>query len=620
MVKRLMLLTLVSIIIIPLVGCQSPDHSHRPDENTLYVGSVQTSFPSAYMPWLSREGIAPTIAGMLYDSLFVYDEDSGNYLPAIGREWYYVDQDGEPILTEDGSIDYARLEEIYGDPEHEYLAVKVIIHDTITWSDGEPLTVEDIYYSFDIATNNQLSNHAGALAWTSDLRHKYTNGVLTQQGVFTYDHGAAKQGYAIPIEDRDTVLYLHVNKVLGSVMPLFTSVLILPEHVWSPVVTKESQLNSTAPNEEILYRYSHPVGSGSWVLDAEESGSQQIILHRRKDYHLTKDDGSPLIGLDTIKYVLYQEINVAIYALLKGHIDVLNNSVSSNYLRLFENEDDLFISNAPGQFTQTLVFNLNPVASERNPMRDLLQNRDFRQVMALAINQEELITRVLDGAGLPASAGLMSASLEEFYNPAADSLPTEYAARLAKANALLDTIVPDKDSDGYRLLGGQRISLQILGSPGEQDVISFLQIQFQKIGIEVKYAAKGTQPESTYLYTSRFDMTLHGVTFSLSNVDIMYPAHFQTLGRTSNYGRLVNEELNNVIHEMRFTLDLNTKYDLIKTIQPMIAEEYYKVPLYTSNVISVARTDRFEGFRVVEGATVMNTESLENLRKTKGSR
>ena len=620
MVKRLMLLLVVSIIIIPLVGCQVATQSHRPDPDTLYIGSLQTSFPSAYMPWLSREGIAPTIAGLLYDSLFSYDEESGTFLPSIGLEWYYVDEDGIPIVTEDGAIDYARLEEAYGGPEHQYLAVKVIIHDNITWSDGEPLTVEDVYFSFDIATNNALSNHAGALAWTSDLRHAYTNGVLTQKGLFTYDHGAAQQGYEIAEEDRDRVIYLHVNKVLGSLMPLFTSVLILPEHVWAPVVSFENQLNSTSPNEEILYRYRNPVGSGPWVLNAEESNSQQIVLHRRPDYHLTKEDGSPLIELDTIQFMLYQEINVAIYALLKGHIDLLGNTVSSNYLRLFANEEDIFVSNAPGEFIQTLVFNVNPVASEQNPIRNLLANKEFRKAMALAIDQEELVDKVLDGAGRKESAGLMKASLVDFYNPLADTLPTDAEKRLAEANAILDQMMPERDSAGYRLLDGKRVTFQILGSPGEQDLISYLQIQFQKIGIEVQYAAKGAQPESTYLYTSRFDMTLHGVTFSLSNIDIMYPAHFSTLGRTSNYGRLVNEELNEAIHEMRFTLNLNTKYDLIKEIQPMIAKEYYKVPLYTPNVISVARTDRFEGYQVVDGSTVFNSASLQNLRKTERGR
>ncbi|HOB40209.1 MAG: ABC transporter substrate-binding protein [Limnochordia bacterium] len=619
MTKRLLLLVLVGALALPLAGCQTGRGSHRPDPNTLYVGAVQSSFPSAYMPWLSREGIAPTIANMLYSSLFSYDEETDRYLPSIGREWYYVDENGEPILTEDGSIDYARLEEIYSDPQYDYLAVKVIIHQDITWSDGVPLTVEDIYYSFDLATNHALSNHAGALAWTSDLKHKYNNGVLVEKGLFTYERGALEQGYHIDPAEKDYVIYLHVNKVLGAVTPLFTSVLILPKHVWEPVVSRENQLNSSSPSAELLYRYTHPVGCGPWVLDTEQSGSQQIVLHRRQDYHLKKPDGSPLYGVDTIKFILYKEQNVALYALLKGHIDVLDSSVSSNYLLLFAKEKDLFVSNAPGTFTQTLVFNLNPVASERNPLRDLLANREFRKALALAVNQDELIKNVLDGAGVPASAGLMRPSLTDFYNPEADSIvPRDYAQRLALANEILDGIVPDKDKDGYRLLGGERISFKILGTPGEQDVVSFLQIQFKKIGIDVQYAPKGAQPESTYLYTSKFDLVLQGVIFSLSNVDIMYPAHFSTLGRTSNYGRLVNEGLNAAIEEMRYTLNLNRKYELLKELQPMIAQEFYKVPLYTANVISVARTDRFTGFQVVEGSTVFNSESLQNLRRVEG--
>lgn len=213
----------------------------------------------------------------------------------------------------------------------------------------------------------------------------------------------------------------------------------------------------------------------------------------------------------------------------------------------------------------------------------------------------------------------MRPSLTDFYNPEADKLlPEDYEARLALANSILDRIVPEKDASGYRLLNGQRITFKILGSPGEQDVVSFLQIQFKKIGIDVQYAAKGAQPESTYLYTSKFDLTLQGVIFSLSNVDIMFPAHFTTLGRSSNYGRLVNDKLNQAIEEMRYTLNLNRKYELLKQIQPMIAQEYYKVPLYTSNVISVARTDRFTGYQVVEGATVFNSASLQNLRRVEG--
>ena len=53
-------------------------------------------------------------------------------------------------------------------------------------------------------------------------------------------------------------------------------------------------------------------------------------------------------------------------------------------------------------------------------------------------------------------------------------------------------------------------------------------------------------------------------------------------------------------------------------LQELIANEYYKIPLYTSNIISVARTDRYTGYIVVEGSTVFNTDTLKNLQRVEG--
>jgi peptide/nickel transport system substrate-binding protein len=603
-------------LMVLLVGCQKNEYERRTDDaNTLYVGAVAASFPQSFMPWLSRDGIAPTVASMLYNSLFSFDDETGTFEPLLAKAWYYVCEDGLPIVTDDDEIDYNRLEDVYGSNDKDYLPVKLILHEGMTWSDGTPITANDVYYTFDVAANNALSNHAGALAWTSDLQHRYSNGVLSKQGVFTYDHGALEQGYMIAEDERDTVVYLHVNKVLGAITTLFTSILILPEHIWQPIVTPENQLNSKNPTAETLKEYQDPVGSGPYTLDTEQSNAQVIVLKRRDAYHLDRDDGEPLYRVETIKIILYQEINVAIYALLKGHVDILDASISSNYLTLFDEEEDIFLSNAPGTFTTTLVLNLNPVDGECNEQRDLLSDVRFRKSIALAVDQTELIMSVLNGAGSTASSGLMDEKLTDFYNPEADTLSCDRVERLLEANQILDSIVPEKDTEGYRLVNGERISYEIFGHPGEQEVIAFLQIQLQKIGIEVDFKLKGSSPEKTYFYNSKFDMTIQGTVFSLSNVDIMYRAHFVTQGTSSNYGRLADDELTEAIEDMRLTLNLNRKYELIKEIQPMIASHYYKIPLYTSNVLSVARTDRYRGYSVEQGVTLFNTTTLQNISR-----
>ena len=69
---------------------------------------------------------------------------------------------------------------------------------------------------------------------------------------------------------------------------------------------------------------------------------------------------------------------------------------------------------------------------------------------------------------------------------------------------------------------------------------------------------------------------------------------------------------------MRTTLNRNTKYDMIKKLEELVAFQYYKLPLYCQDVTSVARTDRFTGWVVDDGQNAFNTMSLSRLKMTEG--
>lgn len=93
-------------------------------------------------------------------------------------------------------------------------------------------------------------------------------------------------------------------------------------------------------------------------------------------------------------------------------------------------------------------------------------------------------------------------------NRQADILSGPVEERLTQANAILDERFQDKDESGYRLYNGERIHFQIVTAAANQDLVSYLQRQLQKIGIEVTLQAAGSTPETTYLYNSNFDMTV----------------------------------------------------------------------------------------------------------------
>lgn len=617
--KAVIALLTACMLALNLTGCNTSIDSRKSDDSsTLYVGYVGTSFPTSFMPWLSRDGIAPTIACMLYNTLFSYDDDIGAYTPLTAKQWCYADLEGNPLTddgTWDGEIDYAAVEEYYGASTEDYMVVRVELFDNIYWSDGEKLTVEDVYYTVDVATDNALSNHAGALAWTADLQHESSAGELVKQGMFTAQHPDYSGTFVIEEGEEDTVIYFLVNKVLGAVTTLFNTILILPEHIWAPLVSENQQLNNKNPQGEFLEQYQNPVGSGAWILNTDETNSQMITLDRNPNYHLTDDDGSPLYKVEKIKFMLYLDSNTAIFAFLKGYIDILDASVSSDYLSLFEKEENIYVSRSPGTGIAALVLNVNPSDPYNEGMKTLLQDTDFRRAVALAIDQEELVEKVLNGAGTTASAGLILSSNELLYNEKANILDGDTETKLEEANEILDELYPDKDSSGYRLADGDRISFEITAATGYQDLVAYLQRQFQKIGIEVQYKAGGSTPESTYLYSSNFDMTIQSIILSMSNADTMYRAHFVTTERSSNYGKYQNDEMTALIEEMRYTLNQDLKVELIGALQEKTAEAYYKIPLYSAEVLSVARTDRFTGYVSVAGSTVFNNETLRNLER-----
>ena len=504
-------LLLVCAVLLP--GCSGGGVSRRGDtSSTLYIGEVGAAFPTSYMPWLSGTAWPPPSRAWCIPPLSQYDENTGEYHPLLADSWCYIDKEGNPIVTPDGGVDYDRLEEVYGGTTPPFFPVRFELNPNATWSDGEPVTAEDIYFTFDIAADQTRSNHAGALAWVSDLLHKYDSqtGRMTRQGIYTYDHGANEAGYPISEEERDHVFYFEVNKVLGAITPLVSTVLVLPEHIYAPILAGGSTLNSTSPNEALAHAYRNPVGCGPYTLDAELTNPQEIVLRRREDYYLRGADGGDLYAVDTLRFILYQDINVAIYALKKGHLDV-GQLDQPQLRRAVRSRRRTSRCSPPGLFVQALVLNVNPPADQKTAMREILTDIR-REAIALAVDQEELIRNVLNGAGATVPAGLILKSMPDLYNPEADILAGDMEEKRTRANAILDELYPQKDASGYRLTPeGTRISFQILGSPGEQETIGFLQVLFQKIGIEVKFAAKGSSPETTYLYGGNFDMTIQGL-------------------------------------------------------------------------------------------------------------
>ncbi len=591
--KILKVIPAAAVAALLLFSCSGGGSQRAKDDSfSLYVGTVSSSLPSTYMPWLSNQGISPTISSSIYSTLFVYDDETGTFEPNLAESWEYV------------------VDPVDVPPEQDYLEVKIILDKDASWSDGEAVTSEDVYFTFDLASDFGRTNHAGALAWTGDLMHRYERDSegdwqLVRQGIFYRD---APGPYAFA-EGEDNVIYFHVRKVLGGVTPLFTTILILPQHLWK-IISPKNQLNSSNPIPVVKKLFVNPVGSGPYTLNTEESNSSVITLNKRDDFHLKDENGEDFYKPETIKFINYLDMNVAINALKKGDIDVIHESIDAAYVENLKQTEHLALDFAEGLFLSTLVLNLNPPAEYRSPAREILSIPEVREAIALAIDQEKLIASALKGYGKPASPGLISSSLA-IHNPAVKIKEPD----IERARNLLDQAgCTLAEGAKYRSKDGVNLSYAISGNQAAKNLINYVSVQLEQIGIETYFEEGGSNAVKDRYYTGNFDMTVQGVILDSRNLDMMMKAHFVTQGSSSNYGRLEDPELTVMIEEMRTTLDQEKKTELIMDIQAAVAELNYKIPLYRADVISVYRTDTYSGWTSVPGTTVYNDETLSNLQ------
>ena len=115
---------------------------------------------------------------------------------------------------------------------------------------------------------------------------------------------------------------------------------------------------------------------------------------------------------------------------------------------LFDNQEqgDYHFYTLKETAANVMVFqlNLNHVDPVKN---ELFNNREFRQALSVAVDRQALIDAVFVGQGAPAQPSI--APTDPLYNERLAKQHTEYDPDAA--NAILDTLLPNKDGEGYRL-------------------------------------------------------------------------------------------------------------------------------------------------------------------------
>jgi peptide/nickel transport system substrate-binding protein len=296
----------------------------------------------------------------------------------------------------------------------------------LRWSDGEPLTADDVVFTCNDVIYNPAIDNVTRDALTVDGKKFIVTKVddLTVQVVTPEIYAPFLEGF-------------------GAGVP------ILPKHILAKTVADGTFSSAYGIN----WNPKDIVCSGPFVIK-EYKPAQYILLERNPYFCETDKKGQRLPYFDNIVFTIVPDRNAISLRFLSGECDVHDFIYANEY-------DHFKTASANGKFqllepgigmeTDFFWFNENTNVNTKTgqPLVDpkklkWFRNVKFRQACAYAIDRDSIIKSIFSGRAV-ANYGFVTPGNKKWYNPNTAQFPHD----LAKARALLKEIgIEDRDGDG----------------------------------------------------------------------------------------------------------------------------------------------------------------------------
>jgi peptide/nickel transport system substrate-binding protein len=297
--------------------------------------------------------------------------------------------------------------------------------------------------------------------------------------------------------------------------------------------------------------WQHPIGTGPFVFDSWDKGSQ-IVLKKNPTYW---DEGKPY--LDELVFKVLIDSNARLLQLQGGELDIATDVPFNQIEPLSANPDFTLVPDAVAKIA-FLDINL-----KRPPLDD----KNLRQAMNYAIDKDLIINNILFGAGVPATTYL---PLMPGHDPEAPGYPYD----LEKAKAL---VADSAAKDGFT------VSIMTdVGDAVSSQVAQLVAAAWQQIGgtVTVEQLEPGIRRERLQV-TGDYDLNLGYYTTDIIDPDELTAfAVYSKGGTDANWTGYKNDELDAWVEAAQVELDTEKRQELYNKIQAQHAEDAPFVFLY----------------------------------------
>jgi peptide/nickel transport system substrate-binding protein len=503
-------------------GAVAGPASAQDDEVTLTVGLLQDlSSPNVTVGYLVADY---EMWNLQYATLTDKAADDFATIPALAESW---------VGSEDG------------------LTWTYTLREGLQWSDGEPLTAEDIAYTINRSRDEEWTNH----------------------------YATVQNLEATALDERTLEI---VTSVPDPKLPTM-DVYIVPKHVYE----------SISADDIASYDGLDGVASGQYSLDEWRSGQDWTMVRNPNWYG--RDN-----GIDRIVFRVFTNADAMVAAIQRGEIDAAHDFRADSYEQLGADENIEVVAGQQGSFTELA---LNGMAGGIGDGHPALQDPTVRHAIFHAVNRDAMFQRV--NLGLGAVGTTISPSADLSWIP--DLGDENFAYDPDLANEMLDEAgYLDTDGDGVREMpdGSRPLEFRYVerSEGASSSAIREFMIGFmEQIGVSLVVEVMDNSQLYDAQVRGEYDMFEWGWTpFVDPDPMLSYFTCDQVTTDPDNPGsndaNWCSEEYDALYAQQKVELDPERRREIVADMLRLFNREATYLVLSLDPELQAYRTDRFEGW------------------------
>ncbi|WP_338609621.1 ABC transporter substrate-binding protein [Pelagibacterium nitratireducens] len=516
---------LASVLILPVGLAQAQD-----DDRAILTMVPQqlTAWVENYNPF-NTTTVLPTVIDFMYEPLVIFNALQG------------------------GTPEY-RLAESY-EYSDDLLTLTFTLREGLSWSDGEPLTANDVAFTFNLI---------------KDFPALDTRAVWPKlESVTATD---------------DRTIEFKLTEVDAGLIYQLVQVYAVPEHVWAEV---EDPVTYTNPDH---------VASGA-MSEIERFTPQEYIQCRNPEYWDAES-----LHVDCLRLPQLANNDQVLAAAANGELDWFGSflpDIERTYVGLDPDHHGYwFPSGSP------VYFSLN-MTTEDPGLNEAFNDVAFRRAFSMAMDREAMVD--IAGYGYPTVNDYPSGLGRAYHTWNNPEVEVEYGQYtefdIEGAQAILEEAgYADADGDGFiDSPSGEPIAFDIIVPNGWTDWVNTVQLAVEglnALGINATMQTPESPAWTDQLIAGDYQAAINSVTTGVTPHYFLDQAlHSRHIGQSRfQSARYSNPELDEALDAFNTTIDPDEQQEFMNEIQMLVAEDMPVVWVFDNPLWYEYNTTRFTGF------------------------